>query len=139
MSLYKNQYYISLGERINIFPNKTSGIYFINCKNLPHDFYFERDTGVVYGISLYEQDITFIVKYSDRMKSNKIICEKIQISVKPISKPIESENIDYSLIEHNIQEIEMNNTIKKSIDDLSCSNSMKYMHINGANTFVYKV
>lgn len=135
MSLYKNQYYISLGERINIFPNKTSGIYFINCKNLPNDFYFERDKGLVYGNSIYEQDITFTVKYSDKMKSNKIVCEKIQIFV----KPIESENIDYSLIEHNIQEIEMNNTIKKSIDDLSYSNSMKYMHINGANTFVYKV
>jgi hypothetical protein len=30
-------------------------------------------------------------------------------------------------------------SIKKSIDDLSSSNFMQYMHVTGANTFVYKI
>jgi hypothetical protein len=135
MSLYQKEYCISLGEPIMIVPNKTKLIYFIHCKNLPKGLDFKRDTGTIHGILEKEEDIVFIVKYIDR-KINHTYYETIKISVK-------NAPITYSLHETNEtsdeNDIAITGTIKKSIDDLSSSNFMKYMHVNGANTFVYKI
>jgi hypothetical protein len=135
MTLYQSEYCISLGESITIVPNKKKLAYFINCKNLPNGLDFKRDTGSINGILKKEQDIVFIVKYIDR-RNNHIYYEKVKISVK-------NAPITYSLHEINENsdenDIAISGTIKKSIDDLSSSNFMKYMHVNGANTFVYKI
>lgn len=132
MSLYQSEYCISLGEYITIVPNKKKMAYFINCKNLPKCLDFNRYTGSINGILEKDEDIVFIVKYIDR-RNNHIYYEKVKISVK-------NAPISYSLHENSDEnDIAISGTIKKSIDDLSSSNFMKYMHVNGANTFVYKI
>jgi hypothetical protein len=156
--LYEKKYFSNLGEPLRISPITKCAIRFLKCECLPKGLFFIQDEGIIFGISEQEIITTITVKYINKKNSLEKICmEKIQICVNnPITyclKEMEN-NKDSNIYSHGLNNVSTNyvnlygvynkynnidDNIKKSINDLSVSQSMKYMHVNGANTFVYKI